>query len=167
MPAAASLPGQLRAEMQRGSRAAPERAAVRAQSLAGTVSGAVQKQRAWGSSFSSPLPLRPPSPPSPSLETAAGKQQSLSTTPGPSASPQAGCYPLLPSPVSCSSGDTECERAPRLAAGGAHSIATPPKGVTQRRLWICPLQNYAGLGFNSWQAGAPPHPPSTFPSNLY
>lgn len=77
-----------------GSQAALERAAVCAQSLAGTVSGAVQKQQAWGSSFSSPLSLRPPSPPSPSLETAAGKQQSLSTTPGPSASPQAACYPL-------------------------------------------------------------------------
>lgn len=78
MPAT-SLPGQIQAERRRSAQAALERAAIGTQVLSGTGLLVEQSQsRGCGPPVSPPLPLRPPpSPPSPSLETAAGKQQNL------------------------------------------------------------------------------------------
>lgn len=128
--------------------------------LAGTVSGAVPRQQC-GAPVS---PLLPPSESSSSFplprdcsqEAAA---ESEHTT-------RARCLPsgsLLPSQVSCSS--RVCATARQTVR--PHNTPAPSKEVTQRRIRSCPFQNQAGLEFNSWQAGAPPHPPPISPSSLY
>lgn len=118
-----------------------------------------------GPPVSPPLPLRPPpSPPSPSLETAAGKQQSLRHHQGPVPSRR------QPAALSCElqilghrvrnweSTPADCRQCAQ------HCRPTEGGDSKKKRLWSCPLQNYAGLGFNSWQAGASSHIPSTSPS---
>lgn len=88
-----SLPVQLQAEMRRGAQLWRELLSAH-KCLAGTVSGAVPKQRVWGSGFSSPPFASSPFFPLPRDCSQEAAESELSLPPGLSASPQAACCPL-------------------------------------------------------------------------